>query len=90
MNRPEFQRLLQEDAPDPAHCLPENFSREVLSRGRLFRRLVRRHWRWLGVASIVSLLVAIALGLSLVPSDSSRPALLLFQVRSDAAPFSME
>jgi len=90
MNRSDLQRLLKQDEPVPADCLPDNFAGEVLSKGKLLRRLVWQHWRWLSAASIVSLLIAIALGLGLVRFDSedSGPPLRLFQSNVDAAPFS--
>ncbi len=90
MNRSEFQRLLNQEAPATADCLPENFAGEILAKGKLVRRLLRQHWKWLTVASVVSLLIAIAFGLGAGPSasDDPRPPLLLFQSNADTAPFS--
>ena len=90
MNRSEFQRLLNQETAAPADCLPENFAGEILAKGRRLRRLLRQHWKSLAVASFVSLLIAIAFGLSAAPAAShdSVPPLLLFQGNPDGSPFS--
>lgn len=45
--------------------LPVSFGAEVLQKGKQLRELVRRHWKWLRWASLVSLLIAGLLGLTL-------------------------
>lgn len=89
MDRSEIQKLLQ--AVDPAEdaSFSEAIAPSVLRRGKTLRLFMKRHWKWLRLSSVISLLIAIALGLLLsrMGAKEARPPLLLFQGQSEATPF---
>lgn len=90
MDRADFQFLEKSDEGVPREKLPDDWAASVLRRGKQFRARVKRHWKWLRWASLISLLIAIILGamLPLLSTEATVPPLNLFQPHSESSPFS--
>lgn len=88
MDRLELQEMLEPATGQTDARLPETFAAQVLRKGKRMRGIVRRHWRWLRWATLISILIAGTLGVVLPKFSAfdSPPPLPLFHGGGDRLP----